>query len=83
MAIKDYIHSVFINEIKPDEVMTIVRELRGKGLIQGTDFDFKYNPKQYDSNGFDLLSSNNAELYFRDGKWATFFRMKYGNNNKN
>ena len=80
MAIADYIHSVVIDAITPNEVMEIVRELREKCLQQGTDFDFKYNPKQYDSTGFDLLSSNNAEFYFRDGKWATFFRMKYGDN---
>lgn len=81
MAIADYIHCVVIDAITPNEVMEIVRELREKCLAQGTDFDFKYNPKQYDSTGFDLLSSNNVEFYFRDGKWATFFRMKYGDNN--
>ena len=83
MAIEDYKHCVQIDEINPNEVMDIVRELREKCLIQGTDFDFKYNPKQYDSTGFDLLSSNNVEFYFQDGRWATFFRMKYGDNNKN
>lgn len=80
MALEDSRHSVVVDVASSGEVLDIVRGLKEKCLILGIDFGFKYNPKQYDSTGFDLLSSSNVEFYFADGKWATFFRMKYGNN---
>lgn len=60
--------------------MTIVRELRLKGLAQGTDFDFKYHPGQVQWSllGENTLKPKGAEFCFKDGKWATFFRIKYG-----
>ena len=63
-----------VKHIKPDECMTIVRELRAHGLVQGTDFDFKYCPAEYDHEG---VEPSRAEFYFYKEKWGTFFAIKY------
>lgn len=68
---------VIIPNVTADEGINIVRELRAKGLIQGTDFNFKYMPSTYDDSGFDMLSPHGIEFSFADNKWATFFRLKY------
>lgn len=73
--------SVRILHIEPNELMEIVRELRAQGLVQGTDFEFKYTPSQYNNDGFEAVSPRKGEFFFRDTKWATFFRLKYGTNN--
>jgi hypothetical protein len=61
-----------------EEAMSIVRELRKRGLAQGYDFDFKWHPRKYD-NYFDS-SPAYVEFTFKDAKWATLFRIKYGGN---
>jgi hypothetical protein len=68
---------VVVPNIRADEGIDIVRELRAKGLVQGRDFSFKYFPPTYDDTGFDLLSPHSIELSFADNKWATFFKLKY------
>jgi hypothetical protein len=68
---------VVLPNVKADEGIDIVRELRAKGLVQGRDFDFKYQPATYDDSGFDLLTPHTIEFSFADSKWATFFRLKY------
>jgi hypothetical protein len=68
---------VIVPNIRADEGIDIVRELRAKGLVQGRDFDFKYYPPAYDDTGFDLLTPHRIEFSFADNKWATFFKLKY------
>lgn len=86
MALEQYSQIVFVPTQGPEPVMVIVRELRSKGLVQGTDFDFKYNPKEQrwdildDDGELSFSKAAGAHFYFADGKWATFFRMKYGDN---
>ena len=57
-------------------IMDIVRELRSKNLIQGTDFNFAYSPNGYDAFQY-LVKRSGATFYFKDPKWSTFFKIKY------
>lgn len=58
-----------ITEIKLEsrpaaDVLEIVRELRRQGLVQGNDFDFKYDHTV-------------SMFYFYQEKYATWFALKY------
>lgn len=66
-----------VRHIKPEACMTIVRELRAHGLVQGTDFDFKYCPAEYNNDGYEAVEPSRAEFYFYKEKWKTFFAIKY------
>ena len=61
----------------PDEVMTSVRALRVKGIVQGKDFDFSYHHAQYDDTGHDAVSPRQAIFIFYTEKYATLFALKY------
>lgn len=65
-----------LDGIFPGTVMDMVYDLRRSGLVQGTDFDFKYVPPIYDwktHEGRDRY----AEFKFYNPKWATWFALKY------
>lgn len=68
----------FVTGIDANETMDIVRELRAKGLVQGKDFDFKYQQRSFDFLSSEVEKPKGATFYFRAAKWATFFRIKYG-----
>lgn len=68
--------TVYVPDLNAEQTMQLVRDLRAKGLAQGRDFNFRYNPSSQE----DLFSAPKppgAEFTFTDAKWATFFRMKY------
>lgn len=69
---------VFIPHVDAAETMELVRELRRKGLVQGKDFDFAYQKAQYDYFSSEEQVRQGCEFRFTDSKWATFFRIKYG-----
>lgn len=71
---------VILENLKANEIMEIVRELRESGLVQGTDFDFRYNQTQYDYNGWEVVSPQHTAFIFYKDKYATFFTIKYGSN---
>jgi hypothetical protein len=78
MEYKDF-HMVLIEHLKPSDTMDLVRALREQGLVQGVDFEFKYNPERYiDGLWTNGVTPRGAEFYFRQGKWATWFTLKYG-----
>ena len=66
-----------VKHVRPGECMDIVRELRGHGLVQGTDFDFKYCPAEYNNDSYEAVHPSRAEFYFYKDKWANFFAIKY------
>ena len=58
--------------------MEIVRRLREDGLVQGTDFEFKYMPaKYYDNFSYKPAQEEQAQFTFSKDKHATFFTLKY------
>ena len=71
-------HPVFVRSIGPSPIMDIVRDLRSRGLVQGMDFDFSYQQVQRHYTDGSELIKNGATFTFREEKWATFFRLKYG-----
>ena len=60
-----------------NRTMEIVRDLRSMGLVQGRDFEFKYNQARYDNDGWQTIRPRGAEFYFREGKWITYITLKY------
>ena len=68
-----------IENIEANAVMEIVRELRSQKLIQGIDFDFKYNQSEWDPvSGHNIHSKHTIFTFYHD-KWATWFILKYNN----
>lgn len=72
-------NEVFIRTKGAEPVMPIVRWLRSKGLVQGTDFDFKYDPRGWDMQTFEIKGQG-VSIFFKEEKWATFMKLKYGDN---
>ena len=68
---------VHVPNVNAEQTMQLVRDLRAKGLVQGQDFNFRYNPRDWDQETFEAKPPG-AEFTFADAKWATFFRIKYG-----
>ena len=68
---------VRIEELMPNEVMDIVKEIRKMGYVQGIDFDFEYNKPVYDY----LNPENDYNRYtifrFYKDEIATWFALRY------
>ena len=71
-------HEVFVATKGAEPVMPIVRWLRSKGLVQGIDFDFKYQQAKVSWMDNVELLRNGVSFFFKEEKWATFMRLKYG-----
>jgi hypothetical protein len=62
---------------KPDEVLSIVKELKAHGLTQGKDFDFAYHKSKYDYHWQYEIEPNRAIFTFYTERYATLFALKY------
>ena len=72
--------SIFITGLNPDVTLAIVKELRAFGLIQGRDFEFRYQKQEYvNGNWTEGTVPGGAEFYFKEGKWRTYLALKYAN----
>jgi hypothetical protein len=62
-------------DMKPDIMLNIVRELRSKGYVQGTDFDFAYQQSKWD----DMIGEIPKHTIFKFYKdeLATWFELAY------
>jgi hypothetical protein len=70
-------NEVFVHTKGAEPVMPIVRWLRERGLIQGIDFDFKYQPRDWNMQTYEAQAPG-VSFFFKEEKWATFMRVKYG-----
>lgn len=68
---------VILLDKNANEVMEIVRELRQQGLVQGKDFDFKYQPPVWDNFSGDAVHNKHTVFYFYTEKYATFYQLKW------
>lgn len=66
---------IIIQRRRPDEVLTIVNDLRLRGLVQGKDFDFAFNQSRWD----DMIGEvpKHTIFTFYTEKHATLFALKY------
>jgi hypothetical protein len=60
---------------KPDEVLSIVKELKAHGLTQGKDFDFAFNQSRWDDMIGEIPKQTIFTFYTE--KHATLFALKY------
>lgn len=70
--------TIRINGLGVNETLEIVRELRAQGLVQGKDFDFKYEKPSWHPESYEQMQSRHAEFKFYDDKYATLFGLRYG-----
>ena len=70
--------TVTVIDKDPTEIMEIVRELRGQGMVQGRDFDFAYHQARYDVGSYDGVENRKTIFTFHTEKYATLFTLKYG-----
>jgi hypothetical protein len=70
--------TIIIDGLGVNETLDIVRELRAQGLVQGTDFDFKYEKPAWHPESYQQLQNRHAEFKFYDDRYATLFGLKYG-----
>jgi|LakMenEpi03Aug12_release.lakeMendotaPanAssembly.Ray.scaffolds.fasta_scaffold3514074_1 hypothetical protein len=68
---------VILERTSAGKVMDIVHELREQGCVQGTDFDFAYQPEENDNFSFEPVKSRHTTFTFYTEKWATWFTLKY------
>jgi hypothetical protein len=68
---------VTIHEWKSGEVMDVVKELRARGYVQGTDFDFAYHTPKYDYISGHLEYNRHTVFTFYNSKLATWFSLVY------
>jgi hypothetical protein len=60
---------------KPDEVLSIVKELKAHGLTQGKDFDFAFNQSRWDDMIGEIPKQTIFTFYTE--KHAILFALKY------
>lgn len=60
---------------RADVILTIVKELKAQGLVQGVDFDFAFNQSRWD----DMIGEIPTQTVFTfyQEKYATLFALKY------
>lgn len=68
---------VFVPHQNSDEIVTMVRELRSSGLVQGTDFDFNFYGAIYDPSTYDIVKPGHTIFTFYKENDATMFILKY------
>jgi hypothetical protein len=68
---------IVLKHRKPTEIIEIVREMRDSGLIQGKDFDFKYNQTKWNDWNNEAVTPEHTVFIFYTEACATWFTLKY------
>lgn len=67
---------VIVRDKQANEILDMVSELRSQGLVQGRDFDFAYQPEEYDT--FTGIVKERLTVFsFHTEKYATLFSLKH------
>jgi hypothetical protein len=61
----------------PNEVMDIVRQLKQRGYVQGTDFDWEYHKPEYNDWSGDAVYNRYTMFTFYKEELATWFSLRY------
>ena len=68
---------IVLKHRKPTEILDIVREMRDNGMVQGVDFDFKYNQAKYENWSGDAVAPEHTVFIFHTEQLASWFTLKY------
>ena len=68
---------VVIFDKTANQTMEMVYELRSSGLVQGTDFDFRFTPEKHDNFSSEPVEHRHSTFYFYKEKYATFYELKW------
>ncbi len=60
-----------------DETLAIVRELKDRGYVQGTDFDFTYYPPEFDNISGHAVYNRYVVFTFYKEELASWFSLIY------
>jgi hypothetical protein len=55
---------IVVHKRTPNDIIDIVRSMRDNGMVQGKDFDFRYNQTKWDAYDFEAVSVSIPYLYF-------------------
>jgi len=70
---------VALTNTSADRMLAIVRELKDQGMQLNHDFNFRYEPAQYDNDGgWGQITPKRCVFTFNNEKYATLFILKYG-----
>jgi hypothetical protein len=69
---------VVLSNTTADQMLAIVKELKSQGLMLNKDFNFRYEPAQYDNDGWSQITGKQCVFTFTKEKYATLFILKYG-----
>jgi hypothetical protein len=69
--------NVRLERDNPNEIIEIVRELRFRGYVQGTDFDFKFVPIQIDPESYQTINKKHTMFIFYREELASWFTLLY------
>ena len=73
-------HVVVLKEYGVNEILDIVKELsKQHKLVINVDFEFHYNPPQFDFMNTNLAIPRHTLFKFKDPKYVTYLTLKYGN----
>jgi hypothetical protein len=66
---------ITVKDKSPNDIMEIVKELRGKGYVQGIDYDFAYNQSKWDDM-IGEIPKHTVFTFYKD-ELATWFELLY------
>lgn len=67
--------TITIEDKDPGDILDIVKELRGSGLVQGVHFDFAYHQSRWDEMIGEIPKRTTFTFY--EDKYSTLFALKY------
>ena len=68
---------ISLHKRSPIEIIDIVRSMRDNGMVQGKDFDFRYNQTKWDAYDFEAVSAEHTVFVFYEEKYATWFQLRW------
>ena len=68
---------VTVPDWRSGEVLDVVKELRSRGYVQGTDFDFEYFKPKHDYINGNLEYNRHTVFTFYTEVLATWFSLTY------
>ena len=68
---------VVLKHRSPTEIIDIVYEMRELGMVQGKDFDFRYNQATYMDWSGDAVDPEHTVFIFYNESLASWFTLKW------